>query len=182
MGTTAEHTSPLDAYGLGDFPFALAVAALFAIVLCRAQGTYWIGRAIAAGVTTRPWARRLVSGETAERGIALLHRWGPFAVTLSFLTVGAQTVINAAAGLVRMPWVRYTLFMVPGCLAWAFLYATIGLAAFLALAAAAAGSPLGVAVIVVAAALVAFLVWRTRRRRPTARVDAPAVDGGTPSH
>ena len=31
-------------------PFVVAVAALFVIVLVRAQGTYWLGRGVTAGV------------------------------------------------------------------------------------------------------------------------------------
>ncbi|WP_454301653.1 DedA family protein [Salana multivorans] len=171
--------SALEAYGLADFPFAVAVAVLFCIVLLRAQGTYWLGRAVAAGATTRPAVCRFVEGPSAVRAIALLHRWGPIAVTLSFFTVGMQTVINAAAGLVRMPWLRYTLFMIPGCVAWAFIYATIGLATFLAVVSATAGSPWGItatAVIVAGIVVAVVVIWR--RRRATARVTAAAEVSG----
>lgn len=178
----AEEESVLAAYGLADFPFAVAVAALFCIVLLRAQGTYWLGRAVAAGATSRPSVRRFAEGPSAVRAIALLHRWGPIAVTLSFFTVGMQTVINAAAGLVRMPWLRYTLFMIPGCIAWAFIYATIGLAAFLAVVSAAAGSPWGIAATagILAAIVLAVVVWRRRRtaRRRTTTAGAVAADAG----
>ncbi|WP_281861426.1 DedA family protein [Salana multivorans] len=159
--------SVLAAYGMADFPFGIAVVALFVIVLLRAQGTYWLGRGVAAGARTRPAVRRITEGPGVVRAIALLHRWGPLAVTLSFFTVGLQTVVNAAAGLVRMPWLRYTLFMVPGCVAWAFIYATIGLAAFLAIVSAAAGSPWGLAAVVLAVVAVGVLVvLRLRRPRP----------------
>lgn len=174
-GTAAE--SALAAYGLGDFPFALAVGALFVIVWFRAQGTYWVGRAVAAGLTTRPWVRRHTEGPAMVRAIALIHRWGPIAVTLSFFTVGLQTVVNAAAGIVRMPWLRYTLFMIPGCVAWAFIYATVGLAAFLALAAAAAGSPWGLTAVVTVIAGLAFAVVHYRRRRART-AEATAVSEG----
>ena len=50
-------------------------------------------------------------------------------MTVSFLTVGLQTVVNAAAGLIRMPWIRYTVAMLIGCIAWAAIYATVGIAA-----------------------------------------------------
>lgn len=165
----AGEESVLEAYGLGGFPFPLAVAALFLIVLLRAQGTYWLGRAVAAGVRTNARARAWNEGATAVRGIALIHRWGPPVVTFSFLTIGMQTVVNAAAGLVRMPWLRYTLWMIPGCVAWAFIYATVGLAALLALAAAAAGSGWGIAVVVAVVVVAGTLVTlRVRRRRRAA--------------
>ena len=71
---------------------------------------------------------------------------------MSFLTVGFQTVVNAAAGLIRMPWLRYTVAMLIGCAAWAAIYATVGIAAFEASLALAARSPWAlVAVLAVAA-------------------------------
>lgn len=169
--TNLAEESVLAAYGLADFPFAWAVVALFGIVLLRAQGTYWVGRAVTAGATTRPSIRRVTQGPSVVRAIALIHRWGGIAVTLCFFTVGLQTVINAAAGLVRMPWLRYTLFMIPGCVAWAFIYATVGLAAFLAIGAAAAGTPWGIAAVVVLIGGVVGLIWWRRRRRDVAPAD-----------
>ena len=157
----------LAAYGLDGFPFGWAMAALFGIVLLRAQGTYWLARGVIAGVNTRPRVRKMMHGPAMVRAIALIHRWGPIAVTLSFFTVGLQTVINAAAGIVRMPWLRYTLFMIPGCIAWALIYATVGPAAFLPLAGATAGTPWGVAAVVVGIlAVVAAFILRRRRTSP----------------
>ncbi|ACQ80027.1 membrane-associated protein [Beutenbergia cavernae DSM 12333] len=161
------------AYGLDGFPFGWVVVALFGIVLLRAQATYWLGRAVAAGVWHTRLASRLDSpGMT--RALGFVHRWGPLAVTLSFFTVGFQTMVNAAAGLVRMPWPRYTIAMVPGCIAWAFIYATVGLGAFLAIAAAATGSGWGIAAsAVLLAAVVAAVVVTRRRRRAAARDEVP---------
>jgi membrane protein DedA with SNARE-associated domain len=148
------------AYGLGNFPFGAVVALLFVIVLARAQGTYWLGRGIAAGTVRAGFLDRLggrLVGPRMATATASLVRWGPLAVTLSFLTVGLQTMINAAAGLTRMPYLRYTLAMVPGCAVWAFIYATIGMTAFYAGVAAAAGSGWGL--------LAVALVLVLRRRR-----------------
>lgn len=36
-------------------------------------------------------------------------------------------MVNAAAGFTRMRWDLYTAAMIPGCIAWAALYATLGL-------------------------------------------------------
>ena len=66
---------------------------------------------------------------------------------MSFLTVGLQTVVNAAAGLIRMPWVRYTIAMLIGCVAWALIYATVGIAAVEACIALAAHSPWALAAV-----------------------------------
>src|SRR5689334_482736 len=139
-------------------PFGIAVVALFVIVLLRAQATYWIGRGVIAGALRTRFAGRL-SGPRFTRAIALLNRYGPPVVTVSFLTVGFQTVANAAAGLIRMPWIRYTIAMVIGCVMWALIYATIGFAALDAALALATHSPwLLVAVIALLVAVVVVVV------------------------
>lgn len=171
------------AYGLGGYPFAVVVSALFVIVLFRAQGTYWLGRGIAAGTVRSSVGRRLgrrLSGPGLGRAVGYLNRFGPIAVTLSFLTIGVQTMVNAAAGITRMPWPRYTAAMVPGCVAWAFIYATVGMTAFYAAVAAAAGSPWGVVALVgVAAGVVAALVVRRRRAQRAGPGSAAAGPAST---
>lgn len=129
-----------------DLPFWPLVAALFGVVLVRAQATYWVARLVATGASRGPFAW-LVDAAPARRGAALLDRWGLPLVTVSFVVVGLQTVMNAAAGAARVPWWRYTLAMVPGCAAWAFVYATIGFAVLWAVVAAAAWSSWGIAVV-----------------------------------
>ena len=145
-------------------PFALVVSVLFVIVLLRAQGTYWIGRGVTVGVLHTPLAGR-ISGPRTTRAISAVNRWGPPLVTVSFLTIGFQTVVNAAAGLIRMPWLRYTTAMLIGCLAWALIYATVGIAAFEASVALAARSPwLLIAVLaLIAVGVVAALAAHRRR-------------------
>ena len=145
-------------------PFAVAVAVLFLIVLARAQATYWLGRGVTAGVLHTPLAGR-ITGPRTTGAIAALNRWGVPLVTLSFLTVGFQTVVNAAAGLIGMPWIRYTAAMLIGCLAWAIIYATVGIAAFEAAMALAARSPAALVLVLVAVlTTTAVLVVRRRRR------------------
>ena len=51
--------------------------------------------------------------------------------------------------------------MIPGALAWALIYTTIGWAVWEAAISAVAGSPL--MLVVVLAAVIAFFVWRSRR-------------------
>src|SRR6478672_429088 len=148
-------------------PFGIAVTALFVIVLLRAQATYWIGRGVIAGALHTRFADKL-TGPRTTRAIDLLNRWGPPVVTVSFLTVGFQTVANAAAGLIRMPWVRYTVAMLIGCVAWAAIYATVGIAAVEGMLALAAHSPwaLGALVVFLIGAVVAVIVFRRRRSDP----------------
>lgn len=109
-----------------SWPWLWAWLVLFLIVLLRAGATYGIGRAIAAGAWRghEPGPRMRAAAERVER-------WGPPVVTASFLTVGAQTVINAAAGLAGMSVPRYLVALVPGAAIWASIWSTIGAGAFL---------------------------------------------------
>lgn len=159
---------------LENKPFAITFGVLFLIVLLRAQATYWLGRGVTAGVLHSRWADR-ITGPRTTKAIAALSRWGLPLVTVSFLTIGLQTVVNAAAGLIRMPWLRYTVAMVIGCIAWALIYATVGFGAVEASIALAARSPWLLAAVVALLLAAVVLVVVLRRRR--ARRDAEVVDG-----
>lgn len=146
-----------------SWPFLWAWLVLFAIVLLRAGATYALGRLVAAGVV-----RRWQPGERAQRAVDRVHRWGPPVVALSFLTVGAQSAVNAAAGLARMPVSRYLLGLVPGAAIWATVWSTVGFAAFYAVVELSEGRPGSLAVVVVTALVIAALVvvsGRSGRRR-----------------
>lgn len=112
-------------------PFALVVGALFIIVMLRANATYWLGRAIAAGTGRSRW-RRILDTKAYATGARWLNRWGPPAVALSFLTIGIQTMVNLSAGVARMPLRRYLPSVTVGSVIWAFLYGTVGFAGFVA--------------------------------------------------
>jgi membrane protein DedA with SNARE-associated domain len=157
-------------------PFWVTVAVLFCIVLLRAQGTYWLGRGVRAGVLHTRLAAK-VTGPRTTRATVALHRWGPPLVTLSFLTVGVQTVVNAAAGMIRMPFLRYTIAMLIGCLAWAFIFATVGIAAVEASIALAARSPWALATVLIAI-LAALALWVVLRRRRLRQNEDPSVPVG----
>lgn len=152
---------------------------LCGVVFFRAQGTYFVGRWL-RGKATAPLhdaaghaddvppvgglrqrlARRL-SGPGWTKAQRFLDRWGFVGIPLSFLTVGFQTLVNAAAGFTRMRWDLYTLSMIPGCLAWAAVYATVGLGLFEAWR----KSPLLFAGIVVGLVATAWLLTRLRTAR-----------------
>ncbi|MCR1159940.1 VTT domain-containing protein [Paenarthrobacter sp. UW852] len=151
-----------------SLPFGVALAALFAIVMIRVNVTYWIGRGAVAGFAHTRFGSSLERPKAA-RAQVLIQRWGPYAVVLSFLTIGLQTAINLAAGAARMPLRRYLPAAVVGSVVWALLYATIGLAALQAWLAVAAASPVGAALGV--ATLAAVVVWVVvfRRRRAAAK-------------
>ncbi len=92
-------------------------------------------------------------------------------MAVSFLTVGFQTLANVAAGVARMPLRRYLPALVIGGLAWALLYATLGVIGFAGFSRLYAVSP--VAAIVVSR--------RHRRRSRLVRGDpAPQAEGPNP--
>jgi membrane protein DedA with SNARE-associated domain len=112
---------------LRDAPFGWAYLFLFCGAMLRANSTYWIGRGLAAGVRHSRF-EHFLEGPIYQRARRFMARWGVFAVPLSFLTVGIQTAVNASAGISRMPLVKYLPAVVAGCLMWALIYATVGMA------------------------------------------------------
>lgn len=148
-----------------DGPFAFLYFFLLVVVFFRAQGTYWLGRAVAAGMLRTKWSRHF-TGPRVTKAIGSIERWGWPIIPLSFLTIGFQSAVNAGAGVIRMRWIRYTLAMIPGCMIWALVYSLGGLAAFQAALALAAKSPwVLAAVIVLLVIVVTGVVLRARLRR-----------------
>ncbi len=144
-----------------DWPFALTYAFFFAGALVRANATYWIGRAArSGGEHTR--ARRRLDSPLVQRAESVVARVGAPAVALSFLTVGVQTAINFAAGVLRMPLWRYEIAVVIGALAWAAIYSTIG---FAVVAAWVSGAPWVWVAVGLAALAVIVVSTRLSRRR-----------------
>ena len=146
-----------------DAPYLVVVAGLFVIVFLRANGTYWLGRAISAGAS-RTRARRIMDSPGYQRAVERLNQWGPPVVSVSFLTIGFQTLVNMAAGASRMPLVRYLPAMIVGCVMWAFLYGTVGFIGWVAVGALWDRSPaLTVALLALAAAGIGFALLRSDR-------------------
>ena len=81
---------------------------------------------------------------------------------MSFLTLGVQTLLNAAAGALRMPLRRYTPAAVLGSLIWAALYTTAG---FAVLGASRAAVPWWWLLVATALIVCVVLVTRGVRRR-----------------
>lgn len=109
------------------WPFAAVYAFFFVVALMRSNATYWAGRGLRAGGTHTRLSRHLDRPAVA-RAEQFVRRFGAPAVALSFLTIGVQTAINAAAGVLRMPLSRYIPASVVGSLAWAAIYTTAGFA------------------------------------------------------
>lgn len=108
-----------------DLPYPLLVAALYVIVFLRANGTFWLGRAAAAGVR-RTRLARLLASPGYRRAAQRIDRYGAPVIALSFLTVGFQTLANLAAGATGMLQRHYLPAVAVGSLLWALLYATLG--------------------------------------------------------
>ena len=155
-----------------DAPYAIVVAALWVIVMLRANGTYWLGRGIAAGAR-RTRAARLLESKHYERGASWLNRWGAPAVSLSFFTIGVQTMVNLAAGVTRMPLRRYLPAVAVGCVAWAFIYGTVGFMGWVGLQELWIRSP--VAVVAICLLVAATITWSVLARDKSEPQDAPAA-------
>ena len=109
-----------------SLPVIPSVAFLYVVIWLRAGATYLLGRGARSAVNRGKVAAFLASPKV-ERASAIVNKWGAPVVALSFLTVGFQTAANAAAGLNAMPAKRYVPALAVGGLAWAFIYATVGL-------------------------------------------------------
>ena len=109
-----------------SLPFGLTYAIFFAGAVVRANVTYGLGRAARAGGDSNARAARRLARPSVRRAETVLARFGAPVVALSFLTVGVQTAVNVAAGVLRMPLWRYEIAVVVGALAWAGIYTTIG--------------------------------------------------------
>ena len=149
-----------------SWPYPVAVLVLFVVALLRAGGTYALGRAAQKGAR-RTRIAELMARPGFARVQALIARWGAPVVTLSFLTVGIQTLVNLAAGVTQMPLRRYLPALAVGALLWGFLYATLGLATFSALRELYAVSPtLAIAItIALVLGIAGYVGWQVRQRR-----------------
>lgn len=148
---------------IARLPFWEAFAALWCIVMLRSNATYWVGRGAIAG-----WQRLRDKPSRASRVRAekLIRRLGPIAVALSYLTIGIQTTIHLTAGALRMPMRLYLPAAAVGSVAWAVVYATVGLAIVQAWLAALAGSWYALAALI-ALMVVGVATWLLGRRRAT---------------
>src|SRR5690625_454270 len=145
-----------------DGPWIWVWLALYFIVLCRAGGTHLIGRAVRNGVSRIKSIQRLLASASYQRAERLLDRWGPPAVSVSFLTIGFQTAINLASGVIRMRWYRYLPALLIGGALWATVYTTIGSVSISAIGIAYNRWPVPtiIVTIVLIISLVGWILWR----------------------
>lgn len=149
-----------------DAPYPMIVAALFVIVMLRANGTYWLGRAGSAGAR-RTRLATVMESPGYLRAVERIDRFGPPVIAASFLTVGFQTLANLAAGATAMRQRHYLPAVTIGSVAWAFLYATIGTVGFDVFVHLYRLSPTGalVAGLLLVGAIAGYLAWVISHRR-----------------
>ena len=148
-------------------PFWLLVVIFFAWIFVRAHVIYGVGRAAAAGVLGARVAA-LTERPGMTRARAGFDRVGLAIIPLSFLVAGLTFATQLTAGVMQLRWPRYLVAMVPGCLVWAVLTATIGtlaLGAVLRLW----DAPVAVQALVAALVLTAVGAWVVLRRRRAER-------------
>lgn len=113
-----------------DWPVAVVWLFFWFGATLRGGTFHVLGRgARAADSSRRGWLDR----PTVVRTEAAVRRFGAPVVTLSFLTVGVQSAVNLASGVLRMPARRYVPALLVGAAIWATLYVSVGLAVVLAL-------------------------------------------------
>ena len=153
-----------------DWPLVPTFLFLFAVACARAGATYALARGLRGAAGRRSM---LLDRPSVARAEEAVRRFGAPAVTLSFLTVGVQTAVNAAAGTLRMPLPRYLPALACGALLWATVYLTIGLAAFSALVGGLSGTQALAALGIVAVVVLGTAYARRRgSQRPPARDEA----------
>ena len=166
-------------------PVAVTFLLLFGIVMLRGQGTYWLARSVTTGALahTLPsrglrarvhtWLQSRVQG----RGTDAIERYGTVVIPIAHVTLGIQTLVLAAAGVLRIGWLRFSIAQAVGGLAWATIYTTIGFAVWNAALAAAAGNPWVLTIVLALVTLMAAYLTRRQRRAVQQRGGPNSVGG-----
>ncbi|GAA2239569.1 hypothetical protein GCM10010401_10080 [Rarobacter faecitabidus] len=167
-------------------PLWTALVALFVIVMLRSHGTYWIARLAVRGAEAgvhhdsgRAAQRvaRWLDAPTTDSALRILRRWGTPAVTVAYVAVGLQTAILIAAGLIKMPYFRFTIASIPGAAAWAVVWGTIGFSVFWSAVRAWAAGPVGIAATAGVILVGALTIVCVHRRRPdSGSLDEPSAN------
>ncbi|MGC2941094.1 MULTISPECIES: DedA family protein [unclassified Brevibacterium] len=154
--------NPLD----WSFPIAVTWLIMFGIIICRAGGTFLLGRFARKGIRKFERVEKIMAGPKYRRAEDTIDRFGAPVVALSFLTVGLQTVVNLAAGTTGMRYRRYVPALVVGGSLWALIYSTVGFLGFKAVAKAYQAEPgltMGLGLVFVVAIVSLFIGLRKDR-------------------
>ncbi|WP_423059225.1 DedA family protein [Brevibacterium linens] len=156
--------NPLD----WSFPIAVTWLIMFGIIICRAGGTFLLGRLARKGIRRFDRIEKIMSGSKYRRAEDTIDRFGAPVVALSFLTVGLQTVVNLAAGTTGMHYRRYVPALAVGGSLWALIYSTVGFLGFKAVAKAYQAEPgltVGLALVFVVA-IIGLVIGLRKDRTP----------------
>ena len=156
--------NPLD----WSFPIAVTWLIMFGIIICRAGGTFLLGRLARKGIRRFDRIEKIMSGSKYRRAEDTIDRFGAPVVALSFLTVGLQTVVNLAAGTTGMRYRRYVPALAVGGSLWALIYSTVGFLGFKAVAKAYQAEPgltVGLALVFVIA-IIGLVIGLRKDRTP----------------
>ena len=161
------------------WPYPVAVAALVRRRPAprRREPTRSAGRR-GEGDAAQP--ARAADGQTGfARVQQVVARWGAPVVAAVVPHRRIQTLVNLAAGVMRMPLRRYIPALVVGSIIWAFLYATVGFATFAAWRRLYELSPVAaiVGLMVLLAGLAGYIVWQVRHRDDSSDEREPASLG-----
>ena len=89
---------------------------------------YWAGAVGGRPLVDRFGRYLLVLPHEVDRAHEWFERWGELAVFVSRLLPVIRTFISLPAGVARMPFWRFTVYTVLGCLPWTFALAWLGYA------------------------------------------------------
>ncbi|WP_349828761.1 DedA family protein [Brevibacterium litoralis] len=152
-----------------DAPVVAVWTALFAIAFLRGGATHLVGRLARRGAVRWQSVRRRLAAPGYRRAEAALNRYSAPVVSLGFLTIGFQTMVNLASGTTRMPALRYVPALAVGAALWATVYATVGFVGLRAVGLAYGRWPIAtltVAGVLLLAALAVTLLFLRRRGAP----------------
>lgn len=142
--------------------------------MARGNALYAVGRGIAEGGRRSRFSSKF-TGPGMVGAEAFVAKWGAIGVALCYLTVGFQSMVLVACGIMRMPLWRFEPAALVGSAMWATIYTTIGFAAWETTMGLAAHSTWAVVVAVLVA--IAVVVWLVRRRRRHATSASAAAAG-----
>jgi membrane protein DedA with SNARE-associated domain len=149
----------------GELSIELVIAIGAAAAIVGDNIGYLLGARFGRRLLERPGrtqARRLVA---LERGQALFDRHGPKAVFLGRWIALLRIWAAWLAGIAGMRWSSFLLWNALGGIGWALFFGLLGYYGGEATAELVARLGVGAAVVVVAAALVVWVMWHRRQRR-----------------
>lgn len=114
----------MDRFLEGEWPFLALWLFFLSGAMMRGSFMHWLGRRVRRFDQAH---RGLAERPAVLRAQAVVQRYGAPAVTLAHLTVGVQSAIMVASGLLLMPWRRFLPALLLGAALWATIYTTVGM-------------------------------------------------------